>query len=400
MPANLQKIVDLAYSAAVEDVLWRDWTLELIKEFQTPGALFWVIDAERFDMCQNHMCFPDADSERAAREYMEEWVQYDPQMTRVCNSKRSEIYLDTDHVDLNSPTVAAYTRWQESIVGTCHHITSSVVLADGLEAGVSLHFSREHGPADAATRRQIGSLFPQFARALQLGYRHSEAISENWWDGISAIGDQPKVLLDPNGKVLRANSAAEAIFARCDGLRISCDRLACDDAASEERLSAAVITACERQNPKAASVAIRRKGGALALPAKSVPPGSKASVPSPVRRECAREHHRSFGMAEGADRRTKGSARTYGERGPASYAYPEWAFCGQCSGSFGNRLQHRSHSPFCPFPQDRDIAAERSCSIPRQAVVKRSAMGRFRTVRFWQLRQPKAPFRKRAIPIA
>lgn len=261
MLADLQKLADMAYSAAVDDGLWRDWTLELVRQFQTPGALFWVIDANRFDMCQNHMCFPDADSERATREYLEEWVQYDPQMSRVCNSKRSEIYLDTDHVDLTIPTAAAYTRWQESIVGTCHHITSSVMLAEGLEAGVSLHFSREQGPADAETQKQIELLFPQFARALQLGYRHSEAISENWWEGISAIGDDAKILLSSNGNVLRANKAAEVILARSDGLRLTGDRLACEDTASDVRLSGAIAAACERLNPKAGGVAIRRKAG-------------------------------------------------------------------------------------------------------------------------------------------
>jgi DNA-binding CsgD family transcriptional regulator len=261
MAANLQRIIDLAYSAAVQDVLWRDWTLALVSEFQTPGALFWVIDADRFDMCQNHMCFPDADSEIAAKEYIEEWVRDDPQMSRVCHSRRSEIYLDTDHVDLTDPAAAAYTKWQESIVGTCHHITSSVALADGLQAGVSLHFSREQGPADRETQEQIRSLFPQFARALQLGYRHSEAISENWWEGISAISDQPKILLNSDGKVIRLNGAAEIILARCDGLRVVADRLICEDTASEVRLSGAIASSCRRLDPKADSVAVRRKGG-------------------------------------------------------------------------------------------------------------------------------------------
>ena len=212
MLADLQKLTDMAFWAAVEDVRWRDWTLELVRQFAAPGALFWVIDANRFDMCQNHMCFADRDPDGVAQEYLAEWVTSDPQMTRVCSSRRNEIYLDTEHVDLNDAATSAYVKWQEATVGSYHHITSSVVLSEGLEAGVSLHFTREQGPADQQVREQIASLFPQFSRALQLGYRHAEVVCEHWWDGLSAVDSQPKVLLSEDGKILRFNRAAGAIF--------------------------------------------------------------------------------------------------------------------------------------------------------------------------------------------
>lgn len=258
---GLQPLVELAYSAAVEDSLWRDWTFALADHFASPGALFWVIDNQRFDMCQNHMCFRDVDNAAVTAEYLSGPVDRDPQMTRVCGAKQSEIYLDTDHVDLEDAATREYVLWQEATVGSVHHITTSVVLADGIEAGVSLHRSRAQGPAHAELQAQIQALFPEFGRALRLGYRHADAIQESWWDGLSGRGDEARVLLTRGGRVLRANAAARAIFDRKDGLHVSHDRFTCIDPKSEEALHKAVSNACDGATPGGSSLAIRRKGG-------------------------------------------------------------------------------------------------------------------------------------------
>lgn len=262
--ADVEKLVELAYSAAVQDILWRDWTAELVRQFDTPGALFWVIDANRFDMCQNHMCFRDVDNAQVAQEYLSDHVADDPQMTRVCTQKRSEIYLDTDHVDLSDYRTTAYLAWQEDTVGSRHHITTSVVLSDSLEAGVSLHFSRSQGPASIDVQGQIQSLFPHFCRALQLGFRHAEAVSENWWEGLSSIGPEARLLVGRNGKILRTNAAADGILARGDGLARDHDVLVCDDCGSDAQLAAAVAQVCRSAGAKGSSVPVRRKGGRAA----------------------------------------------------------------------------------------------------------------------------------------
>jgi DNA-binding CsgD family transcriptional regulator len=260
LPANVERLVELAYSAAVEDDLWRDWTFELVQQFGTPGALFWVIDSTRFDMCQNHMCFLGADNMEVSAEYLSGPVLDDPQMQRVCSARRSEIYLDTDHVDLDDPRALAYLDWQESRVGTRHHITASVVLAEGLEAGVSLHRSRLQGPASADVVAQMHVLFPDFARALQLGFRHAEAVQESWWDGLCQTDDRGRVLLTRSGRILRANRAAEAIFARRDGLGVSADRFRCEDSRCDDAVTKAVAQACLAPGGHGGCVAVRRHG--------------------------------------------------------------------------------------------------------------------------------------------
>jgi hypothetical protein len=69
MAADISKLVEVAYAAAVDDELWRDWTEELLDQLSSPGALFWVIDPARFDMCRNFMCFRDRDNDYIQREY-------------------------------------------------------------------------------------------------------------------------------------------------------------------------------------------------------------------------------------------------------------------------------------------------------------------------------------------
>jgi DNA-binding CsgD family transcriptional regulator len=204
------------------------------------------------------MCFRDRDNEYLDREYHSGPVADDPQMRRVCSVKRSEIYLDVDHVDVEDARTREYLAWQEARCGTRHHITASVVLPDGFEAGVSVHFAAAQGVASEAVQREMRALFPHFARALRLGFRHAEAVQQSWWDGLS--GDQSKalVLLDDAGRVLRSTPAAESVFRRNDGLTVSAGHLQCADAASDEGLKHAISRACTRWNAAAAGVCVRR----------------------------------------------------------------------------------------------------------------------------------------------
>jgi DNA-binding CsgD family transcriptional regulator len=258
MTADLNELIDLAYSAAVDDELWRDWTDALLDQLECPGALFWVIDAARFDMCRNHMCFRDRDNVHIEREYLSGPVADDPQMHRVCSVKRSEIYLDVDHVNPEDERTREYLAWQEATCGTRHHITASVVLPDGLEAGVSVHRTAAQGVAPTDVQRQMRTLFPHFARALRLGFRHSENIQQSWWEGLA--GDQSKalVLLDDAGRVLRSSPSAEAVFRRDDGLTVRGGALHCEESASDQSMKRAVAHACSHSNAVASGLSVRR----------------------------------------------------------------------------------------------------------------------------------------------
>jgi DNA-binding CsgD family transcriptional regulator len=258
MAANLDKLVDLAYSAAIDGALWRDWTEELIEQLGSPGALFYVIDPNRFDMCRNHLCFRDRDNDYIEREYHAGPVADDPQMHRVCAVKRSEIYVDTDHVNVEDPRTQNYLAWQEATCGTRHHITASVVLPNGLEAGVSVHFAAHQGVPNETVRNEMRALFPHFARSLRLGFWHAESIQQSWWDGLSKGESRALVLLDDAGCVLRSTAAAETVFRRNDGLSVWAGLIKCDDPTSDQQLKRAVSRACDRWNATASGVCVQR----------------------------------------------------------------------------------------------------------------------------------------------
>lgn len=257
MAADLEKLIDLAYSAAVDDEQWRTWTEELVDEFGSPGALFYLIDPERSEMCRSHIFFRDRDNDLIRLEYDGGAIADDPQMDRVCSAKQSEIYRDVDHVDIENARTREYLAWQEARCGTRHHITASVVLPDGLEAGVSLHFTAAQGVPGERVRQQMNALFPHFARALRLGHRHAESVQQSWWDGLARDQWKPLVLLGDVGTVLRLTPAAEKIFGQNDGITVRGRRLRCDDPASQQALDAAIARACAPAAVGASGVLVR-----------------------------------------------------------------------------------------------------------------------------------------------
>jgi DNA-binding CsgD family transcriptional regulator len=222
---NLRALTEQAYSAAIDDHLWRAWTESMISNFEGQGALFWVIDASRAEMCRNYFVFNNIDPEEMAAEYLSGPVKLDPQMNRVCTAKQSEIYVDTDHVNLDDSNTCEYLAWQEDRCGTRHHMTASVLLGGGVEAGISIHRSSDAGSFDARSRRQLELLYPHIAHALQLGLQHNQALQQSWWDGLSHQSDDSIILLDERGSVLRLTERAEAMLNGKQGIQLVRGRL-------------------------------------------------------------------------------------------------------------------------------------------------------------------------------
>lgn len=253
---DLRALGEHAYSAALNDDLWRSWTESMIANFDSQGGLFWVIDATRAEMCRNYFVFRDVDPEEMAAEYLSGPVELDPQMNRVCTSRRSEIYRDTDHVDIDDPKTREYLSWQVDRCGTRHHMTASVVLSDGIEAGISIHRSPEMGRFDSLKLRQLKLLFPHIAHALRLGLQHHHALQEAWWDGLGHRFDEGVMLLDETGGVLRLTSRAEAILRANDGIALSGGRLLA--AQGDNTLQGLIQGAIRPVFPEAGAMTVKR----------------------------------------------------------------------------------------------------------------------------------------------
>lgn len=256
--ADIAALGELAYAAALDDGLWWSWAEKMIAAFKVQGALFWVIDTQRAEMCRSAFHFDVADREALAAEYLETQVAHDPQMRRVLGATGSEVYTDLDHVNLGSAEDRDYVAWQYARIGTTHHLTAAAVLSETLRAGIALHTSPEIGSATRDQRTALLALFPHVARALRLGLRHNALLDEAWWDGIESSGTEASILLDESGKLLRLSAAAEQVIAAGDGLRANRDRLAGVDAECDSRLQAAIQAAVRDSEPRASATTLIR----------------------------------------------------------------------------------------------------------------------------------------------
>jgi DNA-binding CsgD family transcriptional regulator len=257
-PDQLEQLVDLAYSAAIDDALWPLWTQSVIDKLGADGGLFWVIDAEREEMSRSFFHFPGGKQDVLISEYQAEMVRLDPQMDRVCTSDTSEIYLDTDHVSIADRATREYLNWQVDRCGTRHHMTASVVLSDTLRAGISVHRSPEAGPANNLQQRALRAIFPQMARALNLGFKHHAQMKEAWWAGVTEPAGKAFLLIDEHGRVHRLSAAAKQVIERGDGLSVMRDRLVSRNAGATDALARIVLQAVSRQTPQSGSATVPR----------------------------------------------------------------------------------------------------------------------------------------------
>ena len=255
--STLSELANGAYAAALDDAGWEAWASSMVEKLGFDGGLFWVIDAQRQSMCRNYFMFRNVPPDELAVEYLSGPVGIDPQMGYVCNAHASEIYADTDHVDLEDADTREYLAWQTDRCGTRHHLTGSAVLTTDLRAGISLHRSPAHGTASADQRRALSALFPSMSAALNLALRFNEAVSEAWWDGLVTGDMRPLLLLDETGAIIRMTPSAEALLRQTSALAVRGGRLASHLSDGCERI---VQAALRPLDPVAGSVELPRAG--------------------------------------------------------------------------------------------------------------------------------------------
>jgi hypothetical protein len=97
--ADLPKLIEGAYAAALDESLWYGWSELMISEFEAQGALFWVLDTWRRDIRRSHVIFPKADVGRVLHEYYGGLIDYDFRLKKVAHSPASEIFSDRDGLE-------------------------------------------------------------------------------------------------------------------------------------------------------------------------------------------------------------------------------------------------------------------------------------------------------------
>jgi DNA-binding CsgD family transcriptional regulator len=253
----LRDLVDGAYAAALDDALWVGWADRLLGALG--GSLGTLVALDTTTGAIKRL-----DHIRSSPKTDEEYVAYrmgelDPQAHHLPSLKRSGFYLDTDHVDPSDPSTGEFTRWITHNVGVKNHMTAVATLGGGrLHVGVSLHRAVADGPTPVAEQEKLAAILPEITRAMDLGFIHSEKLLDGYWSGLTAARTEPALLLDDDGRVLRATPALTGLLG-ADALDIRGERLYAHGPSDDVRLQALVARATARDAPRSAATQISRR---------------------------------------------------------------------------------------------------------------------------------------------
>lgn len=253
---TLQGLVDTAYGCALDDA-WVPWGERMIATLHGVAGTMIVIDdtTGRIEHLQPHW-------NHDPQEYLDHWQRYDSQTRFASGLSRSTAYTDTDHLDLDNPSTAAFDAWARSSFDYGHHLGMVVVDPTlDLRAGFCIHRSvaAGHVPADDQARMQ--ALLPHVSSAMALAFRHGKKLTDAYWEGLANDREDPALLIGADGRVLRIGASMAALLSRQDGLDVTAGRLHAVRPGDDAALSAVIGRATARIAAETGATRIARRSG-------------------------------------------------------------------------------------------------------------------------------------------
>ncbi|WP_206243392.1 helix-turn-helix transcriptional regulator [Novosphingobium terrae] len=278
---DLARLIDGAYAAALQEDLWEQWSLDLIKKLGGSGGLFWIVNTQEHRVERSIAEWGPA---RAFEEYKEEQHRYDPQLRLAATMEGTNVFVGLPGIDLEAEHVRNYMRWQQSIVHNVYHQTAVTRLGDGLlQAGISIHRHGGLGPVERADYERMQSIWPELKRAITLGYRHGALLQNAFWDGVVAgRGDQRALLVDERGRVVRLTHAAELLIAANAELSLCHGHLRCMLQSEQHCLDHLIARAIRREGPRSGAMRVSRHSGRPSLVLTSYPLQRSSHVMAPA----------------------------------------------------------------------------------------------------------------------
>ncbi|WP_375250103.1 helix-turn-helix transcriptional regulator [Sphingomonas sp.] len=216
MEEAIQKLVDGAYRAALDDSLWADWAWDAARLLGGVCGTLNVVEAPGRII---HQTFAHENIQAVERYVDENIARFDPQILHVAGLGASCVYTDTDHADRTDTNTAEYFAWQASNGKLNHYVTAVARLNGGTHcAGLSIHRHVHDGATSEQSRRIMHRILPDIERSFELGFLHAEKLSAAYWDGILIQRSEPALLLDEYGRILRFTPAMERLLAAGDGI--------------------------------------------------------------------------------------------------------------------------------------------------------------------------------------
>jgi DNA-binding CsgD family transcriptional regulator/PAS domain-containing protein len=277
--AEISAVVESVYAATLLPDAWSSWVARTTDWLGGIAAGFTVWDKATSSARYQILQHPDA---RAIDRYVDEEIwRLDPQMPVLHAIRRVAVYTDVEQLDRDEPATREYLRWQMSNANMGHYLSVGTPLSDTLTAGLSIHRAVEDGATPSETQARLAAIVPHVQNALRLGFRHTAMLDAAWWDGLLAQQDEPALLLDEQGGLLRASPSAEALLGGHDGLDVRHGQLVAAHPASDARLQAIIAGAIRVVDASAGAASIARRAGRAALIVSAFPLVRKARPLSP-----------------------------------------------------------------------------------------------------------------------
>lgn len=180
----LPDLIDGAYAAALDSTRWSDWSWRTTKLLGGISSSFYVLAA---DGAIQHQSIHHTNMKAVDRYIDEAIYRLDPQIPFVVGLSRSQVFVDTDHLDLADRDATEYVAWQQSNGNLRHYATAAARLGGGTHfAGLSIHRAVADGPTPFHVRNFMDKLLPDLQRALTLGFLHAQKLQAAYWDGLLA----------------------------------------------------------------------------------------------------------------------------------------------------------------------------------------------------------------------
>ena len=240
--ARVLAVIQALYDAAMDESLWPGALQQLTDFTGSQAATFWTLDSS--DQPRLPTLTVVNFDPGFMKEYLDGMVPFDPTVQYLVRHPDQPIVHDGLVISEREKDRHAYYDWHGSRSDTRFRMVGQLRAAPGVQAGVALHRTREAGRYEHNDVEQFAVLYPHLERALAIGFRlgslgtmrkcTTELLDRN----AAAI-----LLLDENGRIVYANSGAEALRSTKDGIQLERDGVALTRRRDHDTLQALIANA-------------------------------------------------------------------------------------------------------------------------------------------------------------
>ena len=248
-------VIDALYGAAMDEALWPDALKKLADLTGSQAASFWVLDGSEQPRLPT-FTYINLDP-GFIQEYLDEVAALDPTVQYLMRHPQEPVVHDGMVITESEKDRHPYYDWHHRWSDLRFRLVAQMSPAPSVQAGIALHRSRTVGRYEAADVERMTFLQRHIKQALAVGFRLGSLGSLQ--RSTAEVLDRSTVavvLLDPRGRVIHSNRAADELCALADGIRLTASGITLTNKRDNDRLQRLIAQA-------ASSVVIDSSGGVV-----------------------------------------------------------------------------------------------------------------------------------------